>query len=345
MNSSETLGDRRRLISAALSGQLEEVILQSSKCENDVSPVLIFSETLIRSCVGGHLDVVKWLVGHTAADVNYTDTKELWYTPLTAACVYNHLATVKYLVETCHADVNLPDNRRYTSLIRACRYVNIPVSIYLLCKVSDLDVNSTDREGNTALHYAVWYCKDHNTQLHKACYRRDVTEVWRLVYVRGHKINVQDNGGNTPLHYACSYSHSDIIEMQMLAGSHNNEYVHNNSFSDIVETLMLAGADETITNDEGKTPAQVAESRRHRELLKLLDRDSLWQVMRRRQNKLNLSLVVLMMLTVRLMRQKQIAGRWCYAFNVVHVMLAIRSVFKFNRNKLHKLMRKTNCII
>ena len=181
------------------------------------------------------------------------------------------------------------------------------VSMYLLCEVSDLNINIADRHGNTALHLAVWCSKDDFTQLHWACYsgyyyRGDVTKVLELVYVRGHNINVQDNDGNTPLHYACG-----------------------NGYSDIVETLMLAGADETITNDEGKTPAQVAESEEHSELLKLLDRNSLWQAMLR-QNKLKqLSLVVLMMLAVRLMRQR------CINFN--------------RRVKRHTLKRKTNSIM
>ena len=156
-----------------------------------------------------------------------------------------------------------------------------------------------------------------------ACDRRgDVTEVLSLVYVRGHKINVQNNDGNTPLHLACSKGHSDIVE-----------------------TLMLAGADETITNDRGKTPAQWAESEGHSELLKLLDRDSLWQVMLGRCNKLKLSLVVLMMLTARLMRQRQMIRRWCHTLTVVRVMLTIRSIINFNRRKHHKLKGKTNCII
>ena len=319
MSSRERSDDSERFIYAALNGQLEEVIKLSSEFSNDVE---VLSEALIRSCLMGHLDVVKWLVGHTAADVNYN--KDEWWTPLTAACIRDHLDIVKYLVETCHADVNLPDSGGYTSLTVACDYVNKSVSMYLLCKVSDLDVNIADRRGNTALHLAVWCSKDRGyTQLHEACeYSGDVTEVLRLVYVRGHKINVQNNFGYTPLHLACSYGHSDIVE-----------------------TLMLVGADETITNDDGKTPAQVAESRGHSELLKLLDRDSLWQVMLGRRNKLKLSLVVLMMLTVRQMRQRQMTGRWCHTLTVVHVMLTIRSIINFNRKKRHKLKRKSNCII
>ena len=309
-----------RFNNAAQNGRLEEVIKLSSEFSNDV---VVLSWALIESCYYGRLDVVKWLGGHTAADVNY---KGLLDTPLIVACENDHLDIVKYLVETCHADVNLPDSEGYTPLTRACLNVSMSVSMYLLCEVSDLDVNiAYRRDGNTALHLAVWCSKDGGyTQLHEACgwYRGDVTEVLRLVYVRGHKINVQNNDGNTPLHKACSYGHSDIVE-----------------------TLMLAGADETITNDDGETPAQVAESRGHSELLKMLDRDSLWQVMLGRRNKLKLSLVVLMMLTVRQMRQRQMTGRWCHTLTVVHVMLTIRRIINFNRRKRHKLKRKINSII
>ena len=304
MSSSERSDDSERFINAALDGQLEEVIKLSSKFSNDVK---VLSKALIESCFNGHLDVVKWLGGHTAADVNYN--KEVWGTPLTAACANNHLDIVKYLVETRHADVNLPNSEGNTSLTRACYCVNMSVSMYLLCEVSDLDVNIADSNGNTALHLAVWRSKGSYTQLHEACgYRGDVTEVLSLVYVRGHKVNVQNNHGDTPLHLACLYGHSDIVE-----------------------TLMLAGANETITNDEGKTPAQVAVRERHSELLKLLDRDSLWQVMQGRRNKLKLSLVVLMMLTVKLMRQILMIRRWCHTLTVVHVMLNIRSIFNLNR--------------
>ena len=305
MSSSERSDDSERFIYAAKYGRLKTVIKLSSKFSNDVE---VLSKALIWSCLYGHLDVVKWLRGHTAADVNYNE--EEWWTPLTAACVNDHLDIVKYLVETCHADVNLPDSEGYTSLTWACDRVSMSVSMYLLCEVSDLDVNIADRRGNTALHLAVW-CSEYSgyTQLHRTCeYGGDVTEVLSLVYVRGHKINVQNNHGDTPLHLACSFGHSDIVE-----------------------TLMLAGANETITNDEGKTPAQVAVRERHSELLKLLNRDSLWQVMLGRRNELKLSLVVLMMLTVKLMRQRLMIRRWCHTLTVVHVMLNIRSIFNLNR--------------
>ena len=170
-----------------------------------------------------------------------------------------------------------------------------------------------------------------------------------LVYVRDHEINVQDNEGETPLHEACYRGHSYILEI-----------------------LMLAGADETITNDNGKTPAQVV-NREHKELLKLLDRVGLWHAMQERQKKLKLSQTLL---TLRLMRKRRI--KYCinpyrlqklkksekdeFVSEVVdcktdeeedrgkwrHILAKIFSIMLTTRNiilNLLKLKRKTNCIL
>ena len=266
--------DRRRFFEAAYSGQLKKVIELSKKFGDDVN---VLSEALTESCRAGHLDVVKWLTKNTDSYVNYrprnAEEEELWrYTPLSAACRHDHLDVVKYLVETCHADINLTDWEHYTPLTWACRNIKMSMSIYLLRQSSEHDINRTipKSDGNTALHYAVWYSEYDETELHKACKRHDddhdddddVTEVLRLVYVRGHNINVQDNYGNTPLHYACL---------------HRKKY--------IVETLVSVEADESITNDERETPAQLAERYGHIELLKLLDRIMLMQEMLKQQKK------------------------------------------------------------
>ena len=313
MSSSERSDDEKRFVDAARYGRLAEVIELSNKFRNDVK---VLNEALIISCRLARLDVVKWLAGHTAANVN---------TSLAIACDYDNLDMVKYFVETCHANVNLglPNRGGKTLLTMACHNVSVSVSMYLLREVSNLDVNMADSDDDTALHLVVWLSKNNgNTQLHEACVKGDVTEVLKLVYVRGHKINVQNNRGNTPLHLACDNGHNNIVE-----------------------TLMLAGADETITNDRRKTPAHVAVSWEHSEPLKTLDRVSLWPVMLWRRNKLKLSLVMLMMLTVRVMRQKQMTGSWCHTLTAVHIMFTVRNIINFNRIKRHKLKRKIKCII
>ena len=200
---------------------------------------------------------------HTAADVNYKRKKNgirkdsANLTPLTAACGHGNLNIVRYLLETSRVDANLPDCDNYTPLNKACASVKIPVSIYLLTEVSDLDISIVDRYGNTALHNALWCCKDFGyTQLHVACRAADFNEVLKLVSLGGHNINAQDNTGDTPLHWASKYGYSDIVQ-----------------------ALMLAGADETINNMFLETPVQLAKSRGHSELLKFLDRVSLWEVL------------------------------------------------------------------
>ena len=259
------LNNGERIKVATKNIHLKDVIELSIKFSDDV---MLLNGTLIESCCEGHLDVVNWLVEYTAADVSYTGTvrgRTQWgeevvhyYTPLTAACDYNHLDVVKFLVETSRVDVNLPDSKwGLTPLIAACRNYSFSVSMYLLSEVRDLNVNTTDNHGYTALHFTVTSSKDNgNTELHEACMKGDVTEVMRLVHINDHKIDVQDNIGYTPLHYACRFNHRDIVK-----------------------TLMLWGADETVTDDYWLTPAQVAKERGHRELLPLLDRMTCWEKM------------------------------------------------------------------
>ena len=198
MSSSETPDDRDmdRFVDAADYGRLEEVMKLSSMFSNDAE---MLNEALIMSCYGGYLNVVKLLMGLTAADINYNRAlsvprnynkalsvprncnraltvpgnynralsvprrvSRMWRsgTALTvAACENDQLDIVKYMVEICHADVNLPDSEGYTSLTRTCDNVNMSVSTYFLCEVNDLDVNVADSNGNTTLHFAVWCSK------------------------------------------------------------------------------------------------------------------------------------------------------------------------------------------
>ena len=301
--------DMVRFVNALYNGRLSDVIELTNIFANDFERL---SEALIESCKYNHLDTVKWLVEHTEVHIN--SRQSYYYTPLVAASWYGCLDIVKYLIETCHADVNLPDGDYITPLVAACRRVSMSVSMYLLNDVGDVDVNAVDGNGNTALHYAVWFNKHHKgyTQLHMACVESgDKNVVKRLVYASDQEVNIQDNEGNTPLHRACEYGHSDIVE-----------------------TLMFAGANETITNDLGQSPAQVAEWTKHNELLKLLDRDSLWEVMQRRSK---LSVGCLMMLTLLLVQRKVIRRKWRCAQFFIQVVAISSGIFSSQKNKRRKL--------
>ena len=300
-------------ISAAGKGRLQDVIELSSKFSNDMK---VLGEALTESCLKGRQKVVKWLVENTAANLNCSGDV------LIAACVSRQLDLVKYLVQICHADVNLPDRDGDTPLTMACLLVDMPLTVYLLREVKDLNVNIVVTHGNTALHYAVWRSKNDYTQLHEACgYRGDVSEVLKLLYVNGQIINIQDNTGNTPLHTACYYHHTNIIE-----------------------ALMTAGADETITNDIRESAVQWAKRKGLADLQELLDRDSLWQKALLRKNKMyNLAVSYLIMRLKMLVRHKVMSNKWCLTLVIVHILLTV-TYTKAEKPKSLKL-KKRKCIL
>ena len=202
-----------KFIDTVYHGRLDDVIALSYLFVNDVERL---NEALIESCKYGRLDVVKWLVEHTAVDI--TSRQGYYYTPLTAACWYDCLNIVKFLVETCHADVNLPDGDGVTPLTAACCRISSSVTKYLLCEANGLAVNFCDSNNNTALHYAIWYEKGYRgfTKLHTACAEKDdICDIIKIVYVESHDINVQDNDGNTPLHKACEHGRKKIVDILM----------------------------------------------------------------------------------------------------------------------------------
>ena len=250
------------LLDAAFNGRLEEVIQLSSVFSNDVK---LLSVTLINSCMKGHLNVVKWLVEHTAVDINYRYNRIKWYSPLIIAYECKQIDVVKYLLNEPRIDVNIEvtHNEGYRSLLLWACYDADFIMVKCLCEFSDgLNVNIANNRGNTALHYAVWHERDLGmTQLHEACRKKDVTEVRRLLSDCSYMLNKQNNFGYTPLHVACLNIHPYILEI-----------------------LMLEGADETIANDDGQTPAQLAASPRLEKwgMTKLLDRKSLWEIIQQK---------------------------------------------------------------
>ena len=328
MSFGERSDDRERTKEAARKGQLNDVVELSTTFRNDLN---FLSELLIWSCREGHLDVVKWLVANTVADVNYKGTlrvanemlqKEIdvHYTPLTSACHSGHLDVVKYLVELTNVDVNLPDGGwGYTPLIIACYRANVSVALYLLCQVNGLDVNIVNKsDGDTALHYAASCNRGRGeSQLHVACIEGDVNKVDSIVIASSHMINEQDNAGDTPLHWACHFGRSDIVK-----------------------TLMLAGADETITDLDKLTPAQVAMKEGHSELVKMLDKSGLWDIMQGLTKLKNLAAGFLVMLALQLMRpRRKIEGKkWCHLLTVIRIAMLFnkRCQFKYKRNKLKR---------
>ena len=328
MHSNEASDDRNIFNLAALNGQLKVVQTLSDNFVNDKK---VLSEGLIYSCVGGHLDVVTWLVKNTKVNASKRGSIELlnekqrkvqtfYFTPLTAACYNNHLNVVKYLMNF-QVNVNWRDTAGYTPLAMACHRNSALVVNYLL-NISDCEFNinySNNKNGNTALHLTLSHSKFSWTSLHEACSRNDINEVRRLAYVANYMINVQDNADFTPLHTACHRGHYEIVKV-----------------------LMLAGANETITNIYQQTPAQLAVREGHNNLLNLLDRVTLWDEMQKKLLDTVIHSFVVILSIHQMKRMILIRKCWC------RIALVFRTVLIIERNwclvyfqqKRHKVKKK-----
>ena len=223
-----------QLIAAARRGQMVRVRELSTNATTEA-----LGEALVASCKNGHIDIVKWIVTNSQADINYRGWKPN-FTLMTAASRYGHISLIRWLVRHRRRAINWrqQDRSGRTLLTTACPYVQMALSKYLLRYIpDDLAVTLVDWRGNTSLHYAIWNIRYDRTPLHIACDRGDKNEVSRCIASCPEKVDVQDNYGNTALHIACCRGHLHIVSI-----------------------LMASSADETITNFDKKTPLQLAQS-------------------------------------------------------------------------------------
>ena len=173
---------------------------------------------LIDACNNGNLDVIKWLITINEVDVNATDYRGL--TPLMTVCYMGQLDAVKILVQSQRVDVNQPDWERRIPLTAAWRNMHIPIVNYFLQEVESLNVNFVGYNGNTALHYAVWYSHRDRTELHDAIINGDMIKASQLIYCKSHTIDQQDNDGHTALHLASMNGKGDAMLLLLSCGAY-----------------------------------------------------------------------------------------------------------------------------
>ena len=104
----------------------------------------------------------------------------------------------------------------------------------VLCDAG-MDLNQTDNEGNTALHYAVGDNRK--------------AELIRALIRLGADVNARDSHGNTPLHAAIRKGHAG---------------------ADLVQLLLNAGADANVLNKFDDSPLHMALSRESQDCIKTL---------------------------------------------------------------------------
>jgi len=186
-----------------------------------------------------------------------------------------------------------------TSLQIACLTQSIVVVRMLLDKGAD--VNATDSEGETPLHYAksleiaslllqkgaLIEARDKQgwTPLHTACFQ-GCLEVIQLLLSRNVNVNAQDADGCTPLHRVCERADEKRTEIAGLLLSHNADInavdkhgstpLHSvcDSFTEdpnFVKFLLRNGANVDAMNKDKLTARDKAKANKHYKVVELLE--------------------------------------------------------------------------
>ncbi|PIA25957.1 hypothetical protein AQUCO_10200019v1 [Aquilegia coerulea] len=158
-----------------------------------------------------------------------------------------------------------PDRRVISPLIRASQAGDEEV-IKLLLK-TNIDVNETDGEGNSALH---WYLKSSsNTKK---------LSVLLLLMKHGANINQRNSLGLTPIHIAASNGYCEALQILLLKDSNSVDAVSKlketplffavkNDFINCAQLLLRYGANTQTLNLRKQRPIDLAKSQDMRFLL------------------------------------------------------------------------------
>jgi ankyrin repeat protein len=164
--------------------------------------------------------------------INLNRVDNIGWTPLTFAGKRGTVDTVKMLLDH-GADVNFQNNYGLTALMTASSDRNVDV-IKLLIQYG-ADVNIKDRNGETALIMA-------------ASSSGNVDAI-KLLIQYGADLYIKDNNGNTALHHA----------------------VLNHNLKNI-EILLQEGGDDTLLNNYGLTPLDIAKRQNNNAIISLFQK-------------------------------------------------------------------------
>ncbi|XP_076388744.1 uncharacterized protein LOC100882118 isoform X7 [Megachile rotundata] len=200
----------------------------------------------------GNTEIIEMLI-QAKCDIEAKD--KFGMRPLHMAARYGHRDAVKMLINA-GASVSAMNKKQHTLLMCAARGNNIRVVEYLAEAVESLNGDATDCTGATALHHAASAGhpamitalsnisrielnatdKKGQTPIHCACAEEHLEAVEVLIGL-GANVDAQDSEGNTPLHVATRTRHTAIAQL-----------------------LLKAGANTEITDEMGFTPLHVAAS-------------------------------------------------------------------------------------
>ncbi|EQC32336.1 hypothetical protein SDRG_10083 [Saprolegnia diclina VS20] len=188
---------------------------------------------LLHACLGGHDDMIAYLLSLRSVDVNVTNasgdsafrfavrtenaflaaqivqttsfdeehvTPECGPIALSVACALQRVGLVRRLVASPHTDYNYKDKNGLTVLLQVCLSPSTDLTILnILLALPNVDTNATDMRGNSCLMVAV---------------RNDRVDLVRaLLAVEATNFNFANEKGDTALTIACEQANYPIAEV------------------------------------------------------------------------------------------------------------------------------------
>ena len=174
-------------------------------------------------------------------------------TPLFVAASHGHLDVLSCLAEN-GADINATTNDNCTPLMIASRYCHVNAVTFLIEHGANMDLQ--DKNGGTALHYAV-----------DSCVWQPCDDVMSCLIRNGFDVNACTSNNCTPLMKASLHGNMNAIsllaehganmDLQDKNGDSALHYAVNGNSSEVVHKLLSLGASQ-LYNNKGLTPLLLA---------------------------------------------------------------------------------------
>ena len=259
------------LSAATKAGKLDNILILLEAGAN-IKTTFDHQETILHAAAQqDKQDVTRFILEKNLFDINQRDANGR--TPLMSAALYNKAATMRLLIDN-GADTSLKDNDTKTLLHYAAMSGRStppnPEALEFLLDRNELDINATDKDGNSPIHDSTESHNDDNfllllnsganitlknknndTLLHKAALSRNPDAIAKILETipaenLAEAINAQNKKGETPL--LC------VIRSQIL---------RENITIPILNRLREAGADFSLADNLGNNALHYAIENRH----------------------------------------------------------------------------------
>ncbi|XP_048250456.1 ankyrin repeat domain-containing protein 50-like [Haliotis rufescens] len=195
------------------------------------------------ACLGGHVDIVKYVLSQKDADMN--GRVQYGWTPVMVAAVKGHRQVFDLLV-TQGADVSLVGVDRNNILHMACHGGHVGMLKHVLSqKVAD--INSRGKYGWTPVMKAA---------------RKGHRQVFDILVGGGADVSLVDDNGSNILHVACLGGHIDMVKyvlsQKVAVVNRRRQYgrtplmmAAEKGHRQVFDLLVREGADVSLVDDNG----------------------------------------------------------------------------------------------